>query len=85
MKGLFDQVRKEGDALVAKHGALEELRVRIASKSSMEVSANMRTDVDNATAADTIKRYNDFLLAATGFTSKERKKRLNAKLKKGTL
>ena len=36
-------------------------------------------------AADTIARYNDFLFKATGFTSKQRRQRLNKKAKKGEL
>ncbi|HPD08781.1 MAG TPA: DUF5611 family protein [Methanomassiliicoccales archaeon] len=36
-------------------------------------------------AADTIKRWNDFLERATGFTSKERRNRLQKKAKDGKL
>ena len=78
-------MKKDGDCLVASYGALGELRVQVKSKAVLAIDTNMKTDVSNDVASDTIRRYNDFLLAATGFTSKERKKRLNEKLKKGTL
>lgn len=85
MKETFGSVKSEGGFLVSSYGALAPIKVRIKSKKSMEIETVMKTDVDNTTASDTIKLYNDFLLAATGFTSKERKRRLNQKAKKGTL
>ena len=59
--------------------------VRVESPSKLVVDTTMKTDVDTAVAADTIKRYNTFLERATGFTSKQRRKRLNDKAKKGLL
>jgi len=39
----------------------------------------MNTKVDDKTATETIRAYNLFLEQATGFNSKERKKRANKK------
>ena len=83
MKDMFGTVKRDGRFLVASYGALGELRVALKSKSVLGVETKMRTDVDNTTASETVRLYNDFLLSATGFTSRERKKRLNDKLKKG--
>jgi hypothetical protein len=45
----------------------------------------MQPDVDEETAIDTRKRYNKYMEEATGFTAKQRNKRLQKKLKEGKL
>ena len=67
------------------YGALAPLGVRILSKSELEISTRSAPDVEPEAAQETIRRYNRFLEAATGFNSKQRSKRLQAKAKKGTL
>ena len=85
MKSIFGSAKADGNFLVSSYGALDELRVAMKSKSILEVETRMRADVDDKIASETIRLYNDFLLEATGFTSKERKKKLNEKLKKGKM
>lgn len=67
------------------YGALAPLGVRILSKSELEISTRASPDVGPETAQETIRRYNRFLEAATGFNSKQRSKRLQAKAKDGSL
>lgn len=81
----FDDGKMEGDLVVASFGALERLEAKVNSKTSVSVSTKMRTDVDAATGAETIKRYNIFLEKVTGMTSKERGKRMQKKAKDGKL
>jgi hypothetical protein len=66
-------------------GALKPLSVRILSKSELEVLTTSNPDVEPDVASDTIRRYNKFLEAATGFNSKQRSKRLQKKAKEGKL
>ena len=66
-------------------GALQPLAVKVESKGELTVEVTSPEDVEPGVAADTIKRYNHFLEAATGFTSKQRSKRLQKKAKEGKL
>ncbi len=84
MEEIFENVREDGDYLISTYGALDLLKVELRGKKEIAVETQMNTGVDNDTASETIKRYNDFLLRATGFTSKERKKRAVKKAKQGT-
>lgn len=65
----------EGDAVILTFGALSRLTARAAGK-DLAIETQMDPKVTPEVAADTIRRYNTFLEAATGFTSKERAKRL---------
>jgi hypothetical protein len=67
------------------YGALRPLRAKMLSKSELEILTEANPDVTPEVASDTIRRYNRFLEAVTGFNSKERKKRLNQKAKDGKL
>ena len=77
MKDIFGNVKKDGDNLVSTYGALDPLVVCLDGKKSISVETTMNPNVENDIAAETISKYNDFLLRATGFTSKERKKKAN--------
>ncbi|MDG6221158.1 MAG: DUF5611 family protein, partial [Candidatus Thermoplasmatota archaeon] len=66
MKELFGPVRKSGDVLITSGGALKEMRVVVKSKSSLSIETVMDMGVDNQTASNTIAKYNEFLLRATG-------------------
>ena len=81
MSEKFGDVREGGDALEASWGALEKLTVRLEGKNTLWVDTKMRTDVSEDEATETIKRYNTFMEAATGFSAKERKKRAEKKAK----
>ena len=67
------------------YGALRPLRVKMLSKAEMEVLTVSDPDVPNEVASESIRRYNKFLEAATGFNSKQRSKRLQKKAKEGKL
>ena len=56
-------------------GALDPIEAWLDGKKTICIDTNMNPKVDNDTASETIAKYNDFLLRATGFTTKERKKR----------
>ena len=71
----FGTAESEGDFVRASFGALEELRARPAGK-ELEVETRMNPKVSVETAAETVRRYNQFLQESTGYTSKERAKRL---------
>ncbi|MFO7619025.1 MAG: DUF5611 family protein [Thermoplasmata archaeon] len=75
MKDIFGSVKKEGDKLVSGFGAMESIAAWIAGKTTLCVETKMNTKVDDKTASDTIRMYNQFLERATGFTAKERRKR----------
>ena len=75
MSETFGDVKEDGGGLVASWGAMETLTVVVKDKKTLAVETKMRTDVDDDTATETIRKYNAFMEAATGFTAKERKKR----------
>lgn len=75
MKDSFGNVSKKGDKLISNFGAMEAITVWCSGKKSICVETKMNTKVDDKTASDTIRMYNQFLERATGFTAKERRKR----------
>lgn len=75
MKDLFGNVKKDGQKLKSSFGAMENITVWNDGKKSLFVETKMNTNVDDKTAADTIRLYNQFLERSTGFTAKERRKR----------
>ncbi len=77
MKKHFGNVRKEGEHWVSTYGAIRTLRVKLDGKTKLLAETEMNSNVDDKTAQETIKRYNQFLFEATGFTAKERKKRFS--------
>ena len=79
MKELFGTVKKKDEKLSAKFGALDKITVWMDGKKILCVDTKMNTDVDDKTATETIRAYNQFLEKATGLNSKERKKRANKK------
>jgi hypothetical protein len=71
----FENVRQEGPKVSATYGAIASLVVWPEGK-ELAVEVAMNPKVPEEVAQETIRRYNRFLEAATGFTSKERSKRL---------
>lgn len=71
----FDAVQRDGGLVRAQFGAITNLAVRGEGR-ELEVDLAMNPKVDEAVAAETIRRYNRFLEAATGYSSKERARRL---------
>ncbi len=84
MEENFGDVIQENEKLVASFGAMKKGYVWMENK-QLCIETEMNKQVDDKVAMKTIKAYNNFLLMATGFTSKERKKRLNKKAKDGKL
>jgi hypothetical protein len=75
----FGAVKNENGKLIASFGGLAELTTWLVGNGKLAVETKMNPKVSEEIAADTVKRYNAFLFAATGFTAKERAK----KAKKG--
>jgi hypothetical protein len=71
----FDGVATEGVSVTASWGAIGRLSAR-AEQRELAVELTMNPKVTETVAAETIARYNRFLEAATGFSSKERARRL---------
>ncbi len=87
MEDFFDtpvSVEDDGWHLV-EYGALKPLRVKMNSKNELEVITIADPDVANDVASESIRRYNKFLEAATGFNTKQRSKRLQKKAKEGKM
>ncbi len=74
-RAAFENAQIENGAVVARFGALVRLTAQADGK-ELKVDVTMDPKVPEAVAQDTIKRYNQFLADATGFTAKERAKRL---------
>ena len=79
MTEMFGNAKKDGEKLHSSFGALEKITVKIDGKKTLTVETKMNTNVDDKTATETIRAYNQFLERATGFNTKERKKRANKK------
>jgi hypothetical protein len=71
----FGSATASGTDRIASWGALSRLVVRAAGK-ELQVDVTMNPKVPEEVARETIARYNRFLEAATGFSTKERAKRL---------
>ncbi len=78
---VFDGVSDKGDWHVASYGALQQVTVRMVSKSEIELDSQLDTTASLEVATDTHKRFNEFLETVTGFTAKQRNTRAKAKAK----
>jgi len=85
MQELFGNVQERDGKLSSSFGALKEIAAWAGKKNVLVVDTKMDLNVANEVAQQTIKAYNAFLEKATGFTSKERGKRLQKKAKDGKL
>ncbi len=70
----FGVGNRVGDSVVARFGAIDELRLRPA-KTEIQVDLRMNPQVESAVAGETIRRYNHFLEEVTGYSAKERAQR----------
>lgn len=75
VKTHFGDARVDGDAVVSSFGAISRISARPAGR-ELAIEVTMNPKVPEDVAAETIRRYNQFLEAATGFSAKERAKRL---------
>lgn len=71
----FESVTVLPTELTASFGALERLGVRPQGR-ELSVDVRMNPKVPEAVARETIARYNRFLEEATGYSAKERAKRM---------
>lgn len=79
----FDTVERGADTLTASFGAIRALTVRPEGR-GLVVETTMNPQVPEEVARETIRRYNLFLEEATGYTSKERSKKLQKAAKSGS-
>jgi hypothetical protein len=80
---IFGNASTEDGKVVARFGAIDKL-VTWTDGKQLFVDITMRTGVPDDVATDTIGRNNRFLERATGYTTKERKKKAEDAAKKGT-
>jgi len=82
MEMSFGPTREEGAKYAASFGALERI-VAWSDGKSLFVDTAMNPKVDDATAVATRERWNAFLEHATGYTAKQRQKKIQEEAKKG--
>jgi hypothetical protein len=83
MKELFGGAKREGDLVVASFKLITRVAARF--KDAKMVEIEILTDSSNPNHPDawpTIQARNQFMERATGYTAKERKKKLEARAKK---
>ena len=85
MKENFGNVKEDGEWLVSSFKALDPIKVSIKSKKVLCIDINTKQDVADDDAMESIRAKNNFLQAATGFSAKERSKRLQKKAKEGKI
>lgn len=74
-RSIFEHAEVDEVEVVVKWGAIARLRTW-PEKKELAVDITMDPKVDVTVAAETVRRYNRFLEGATGFSAKERAKRL---------
>ena len=84
LEDCYDSVSEDAGGFLVRHGAIKEMKVWVEGN-QLHVDMAMDPQVDDATAADTIRAHNTFLEAATGFNAKQRRSRLQKKAKEGKL
>lgn len=70
----FGGAVRTADAITTQYGAIDSLTAR-PGKGELLVDLKMNPKVANDVAAETVRRYNRFLEALTGYTAKERAKK----------
>ncbi len=78
----FERAERDGGSVASSWGALAALKVWPVGK-ELAVEVTMNPKVEPSVAAETIRRYNSFLEAVTGFSAKERASRLRKAAKGG--
>ena len=83
MQEIFGNAQEKDGKMVSSFGALKEIAAWSGKKNVLVVDTKMDTSVGDDLALQTIRAYNTFLEKATGYTSKERGKRVQKKAKEG--
>jgi len=78
----FGPVQEQDGKFVCAYGALERITAWTDGK-SLFVDTVANPKVDNDTAVSTRERWNAFLETATGYTAKQRAKKIQEETKKG--
>ncbi len=81
MKEIFGNMEKDGGWFVSRYGAMQPIRTKLSTKSSLSMEI-ITVKVPDEEVLKTIRKRNAFLERATGFNSKQRLKRLKDKAKK---
>lgn len=85
MRDVFGNVNRDGEELISSYGALRSIRVKVVSKTQMDLTTEAGNPVSDEDILNTKRKLNEFVEKATGFNSKQRMKRAQAKAKKGDL
>jgi hypothetical protein len=85
MESAFGSAKMDGDVCVSSYGAMTKIEVRLKSKTLLDINTVTDKGASVEVASETIKKWNAFLEQVTGFTSKERRNRLQKKAKEGKL
>jgi len=84
MKEIFGNCSKDGEWLLSDYGAMKPIKIKVLDKTEIAMEI-ITVEIPEDQVLDTMRKRNAFLERATGFTSKERLKRLKEKAKKGEL
>ncbi len=74
-RACFDSAEAEGTHLLSHYGAIERLEAHPEGR-ELAVELTMNPNVSSEVAGETVQRYNRFLQEVTGYSAKERAKRL---------
>ncbi len=85
MQESFGNVTPVGDTLVSRFGAMDPITVQLKGKNLLAVEVVTKKDVEDKAILGTIRAKNTFLESATGYSAKERAKRLQKKAKESAL
>ena len=75
MAPIFESIERSGEGVSGHFGAIERITVRAEGR-GLAVDVAMNPKVPAEVAAETVQRYNRFLEMVTGYSAKERAKRL---------
>lgn len=78
MEEVFGNCTREEDWLISRYGAMDPIKIKLESKTQLILEINT-VKIPDDQVLDTVRKRNIFLEYATGFTAKERLKRLKKK------
>ena len=74
MREIFGNVKREGNKLISSYKGLERIEIWLEGKNMMAETKYKKVNTQDS--MDTIKKWNEFLFRVTGYTAKERKKKM---------
>jgi hypothetical protein len=78
-------VSEENGAYISSFGATVRFEVKMIDKGTLSVISTSDKNATTEAMVESNQKYNDFMEAVTGFSAKERSKRLQKKAKEGKL